>query len=254
MALAMARPWKHPRTGMYWLRRAVPADLRPLVGKREEKRTLGTRDPEEAKRKHVEALAELESRWAALRAGGLAPASVAGTPRSLTEVEAQELAAWMFDHWIRRHRDNPSEQRFWRADLYDRLWRPPTFSGTSLIQAGAVQAASADDYKLKELEQWCLDEADTLAFVKELVLDETSRLKLARAIAGAVQRASQRLALMAQGHYEGLQSFPSSGTIVPHRPKSALPSAPVLSRSRRCSTGGQQRSGPQLKRSTSGNV
>jgi hypothetical protein len=47
----------------------VPEELRALVGKREEKRTLGTKDPTEAKRLHAAALAELEARWASLRAG-----------------------------------------------------------------------------------------------------------------------------------------------------------------------------------------
>ena len=40
MPLAMARPWKHPKTGIYWLRKRVPEDLLRLVGKREEKRSL----------------------------------------------------------------------------------------------------------------------------------------------------------------------------------------------------------------------
>lgn len=61
MPLAMSRPWKHPDSGVYWLRE--PEDLRALVGKREEKRSLQTRDPQEAKRRHTEALAELENRW-----------------------------------------------------------------------------------------------------------------------------------------------------------------------------------------------
>ncbi|MCK1712801.1 MULTISPECIES: DUF6538 domain-containing protein [unclassified Bradyrhizobium] len=78
MPLAMSRPWKHPNSGVYWLRKGVPEDLRALVGKREEKRSLGTRDPIEAKRKHAEALAEIEERWANLRAG----------PKVLTEREA----------------------------------------------------------------------------------------------------------------------------------------------------------------------
>jgi len=53
MSLAMARPWKHPNSGVFWLRRRVPDDLRQLIGKREEKRSLGTRNPEEAQRRHV---------------------------------------------------------------------------------------------------------------------------------------------------------------------------------------------------------
>jgi hypothetical protein len=37
----MSRPWKHPKTGVYWLRKRVPDDLRTAVGKSEEKRSLG---------------------------------------------------------------------------------------------------------------------------------------------------------------------------------------------------------------------
>jgi hypothetical protein len=54
----MSRPWKPPDRGVYWLRKGVTEDLRALVGKREEKRSLQTRDPVEAKRRHAEALAQ----------------------------------------------------------------------------------------------------------------------------------------------------------------------------------------------------
>jgi len=40
MPLAMSRPWKHPNSGVFWLRKGVPEDLRKIVGKREEKRSL----------------------------------------------------------------------------------------------------------------------------------------------------------------------------------------------------------------------
>jgi hypothetical protein len=79
MPLAMSRPWKHPQTGIYWLRKGVPEALREAVGKREEKISLRTRDPVEAKQRHAEALAEIEKRWANLRAG----------PTSLTERECE---------------------------------------------------------------------------------------------------------------------------------------------------------------------
>jgi hypothetical protein len=59
--LAMSSPWKHPKTGIYQLRKAVPEDLRKLVGTREEKVTLNTRDPVEAKQRFAKALAELEA-------------------------------------------------------------------------------------------------------------------------------------------------------------------------------------------------
>jgi ABC-type glutathione transport system ATPase component len=106
MPLAMSRPWKHPNSGVYWLRKGVPEDLRALVGKREEKRSLQTRDPVEAKRRHAEALAEIEERWANLRAG----------PKALTEREAHHLAAVVHDRWLQQHADNPSQQTAWNVD------------------------------------------------------------------------------------------------------------------------------------------
>ena len=47
--VCMAHPWKHPKTGIFYFRRAVPVDLRGKLGW-EIKFSLGTRDPNEAKR------------------------------------------------------------------------------------------------------------------------------------------------------------------------------------------------------------
>jgi integrase len=52
----MARPIKHPKTGIYYFRRAVPSDLRDKLGW-EIKKPLGTKSPVEAKRLFV---AEME--------------------------------------------------------------------------------------------------------------------------------------------------------------------------------------------------
>lgn len=51
MVLPMARPYPHPKTGVYWLRKAVPAPLRAAVGKREMVQSLGTKDAREARAK-----------------------------------------------------------------------------------------------------------------------------------------------------------------------------------------------------------
>lgn len=53
MVLAMARPFKHPKTGVYWFRKAVPKDLQEVLGEREEKRTLRTKDLAEAWTAHA---------------------------------------------------------------------------------------------------------------------------------------------------------------------------------------------------------
>jgi hypothetical protein len=90
MTLPMSRPFKHPNSGVYWLRKRVPDDLRSVVGKREEKLSLRTRDPEEAKRLHAQALVELESRWANLRRGG----------RALSKDQIESAAALLFDFYL----------------------------------------------------------------------------------------------------------------------------------------------------------
>jgi hypothetical protein len=90
MTLAMSRPWKHPNSGVYWLRKRVPDDLRALIGKREEERSLGTRNPEEAKRRHAQLMTELDERWKNLRAG----------PRNLTEKEAHEIGARIYERYV----------------------------------------------------------------------------------------------------------------------------------------------------------
>ena len=41
---------RHPRTGGYWFRRRVPDHLRPIIGRREITKTLGTKSLAEAKR------------------------------------------------------------------------------------------------------------------------------------------------------------------------------------------------------------
>lgn len=53
MVLVMARPFRHPITGIFQYRKRVPDALRSIVGKREEKVSLKTRDPAEAKIAHA---------------------------------------------------------------------------------------------------------------------------------------------------------------------------------------------------------
>jgi len=44
----MSSPWKDPRSGIYYIRRGVPANLKEQLGS-VYKRSLETRDPTEAK-------------------------------------------------------------------------------------------------------------------------------------------------------------------------------------------------------------
>jgi hypothetical protein len=65
----MAQPWKHPKTGTYYSRKAVPTELRTALGKVEWEASLKTKDLSEAKRRYLGAAAEYEEAAAAARRG-----------------------------------------------------------------------------------------------------------------------------------------------------------------------------------------
>ena len=49
MTLRMCSPYRPNSSTYYWVRKRVPKDLIPLLRRRELKRSLGTRDPHEAR-------------------------------------------------------------------------------------------------------------------------------------------------------------------------------------------------------------
>jgi integrase len=204
----MSRPWKHPNSGVYWLRKGVPAELRKLVGKREEKRSLGTRDPLEAKRRHAEVLAEIEARWANLRAG----------PKTLTEREAHQLAIAVHDRWLRQHLENPSQQTAWNVDLADRLFAPPRLlKSYDILDPEFERSMDQDSLQISSMEKWCFEIADECLTAHGTRTDAANRRVLAGAIAAALQRASLTLASLAKGNMPSANFFSTAGSSV-HSP------------------------------------
>lgn len=213
MVLAMSRPSRHPKTGIFWLRKRVPSDLVTRVGRAIEYFSLGTREPTEAKQRHAEALSRLEARWSELRRDEGADASGAAVNasearRSLSEREAGERAQWMYTHWLGLHRENPNQQCFWPTDLYRHLWRPlngciaAREDGRVTVRAALNFAQAA---KVGELEAWCRDQAETVLALHDIEADEASALRVAKAVAAQVQRASLTLATLARGEPEAGQ-------------------------------------------------
>lgn len=188
MALAMARPWKHPKTGIYWFRKRVPDELRARIGKTEEKQSLGTRDPAEAKIKQLEVLAAVEKRWANLKAG----------PRTLSEREAHAMAHVAHDWWLARYRDNPSQQP-WPVELGAKLFPAPPELWDELPPFDPWKM-DPDTSRITELETWCLREADAGLAQRGLEVGEASRQIYAKAIGAAMLRASLTLVEMAKGY------------------------------------------------------
>ncbi|WP_373291765.1 DUF6538 domain-containing protein, partial [Bradyrhizobium guangdongense] len=201
MPLLMSRPWKHPKTGIYQLRRAVPEDLRALVGKREEKVSLQTRDPAEAKQRFAKALAELEVRWANLRAG----------PKPLTEREAHHLALAEHDSWLQAYSDNRSQQTKWDVRLGD--WVFGARGSSPLVEPGSFRSDSSQEWlKIRLMEHDCLETANRYLVAHGLSADWQSRQTMARAIGAAIQRACLALAKLARG--EGLTQFAFSPAVM----------------------------------------
>lgn len=61
--VAMVKPYRHPKTGIFWIRKVIPERLRPQFGgRREFKVTLRTREPQEAKLLASARLIEFEHR------------------------------------------------------------------------------------------------------------------------------------------------------------------------------------------------
>jgi hypothetical protein len=105
MTPSMTRPLE--ACGYYWFRKRVPDDLREAIGKREERFSLGTRDPNEAKRLHAVKLAEVEERWSNLRRG----------QRPLSPEDIAREAAAIGDH-VRRQLDaDPYQAVKWDVEV-----------------------------------------------------------------------------------------------------------------------------------------
>jgi integrase len=85
----MAQPTKHPKTGIYQLRRKVPDELREALARREYKRSLDTRDPNEAKARFAAAWVESD------RVFALARAQLTGEA-TYSRADAQQLAGRWF--------------------------------------------------------------------------------------------------------------------------------------------------------------
>lgn len=212
----MSRPWKHPNSGVYWLRKRVPDDLRALIGKREEKRSLGTRNPEEAKRRHAQLMTELDERWKNLRAG----------PRNLTEREAQEIAATIYEQYVAKHSENPSEQTFWNVRIGENLWAnkpmPRLVDEKTMLEF--INAYDPDEPKKYEMKNWCLNVAQQELDSHGLAANSNNKTKLAHAISTAMQNASLTLARYTRGdfttesHSSGRritkQLFPKDGSTI----------------------------------------
>jgi integrase len=189
VALRMASPWAHPKTGIWYLRRAIPLDIRGVLGKREEKISLATRNVAEARRLFPHVNAEVERRWAGVRE------NLARTPpppelRVRTQKQATALAGVFYRRIVDANEYEPGAPSRWDAELRkDQYTRSPSermpglppspqMFGFDPISVARRRFAPAIDELLREI---------------GLVIDEESRIKVAKAVARAFEDAHARL-------------------------------------------------------------
>jgi hypothetical protein len=129
----MTQPTRHPKSGVYRVRQAIPADLKEtamrLYGVRGEFTVnLDTRDPAEAKRRAPAALATVQGKLQAVRRAMVAPPA---PPRVLTERDVQALAGTFYRQRIADDGDDPGGVENWEGvglSLAGRIDDDPTSS------------------------------------------------------------------------------------------------------------------------------
>lgn len=169
MALRMANPWKHPKTGVYYFRKRVPSDLVAVLGKSEHKVSLRTKDPATAKALFAEKWTEFEKLEKFARA----------VPEPLPFKTIVGLAGEAYRHLIRLTDTEPGETIFWDVAL-ERIDR---------------EASSGN------LEGWYGPTADEILTKHGLKADGDSRERLLSEIHKAVRQGAEVARRKSEGDY-----------------------------------------------------
>lgn len=218
MVLRMARPVKHPKTGIYQFRKRVPDALRSLIGKREEKISLGTRDPAEAKIQHARVSAEVEARWRQLAEG----------TQSLSTKQAEAIAGEIYHSMITQYEDNPDQIPGRLGSLLlDRHFQKSRPVRLHVLGANP----DLTNAMLKKLEQHRNDKAiEDWLFRHGLILDPDSHVKVRAAVDRSILQAREQLGRMASGDYRpdpNANRFPPAEVIRPKRKKASGANSPT---------------------------
>ncbi len=102
--LCMARPWRHPKTGKLYFRKAIPEHLRKAAGMREFKRSLNTSDAREGRKRHSAIAGEYDALIERLEAPPVPTAeaeevqTIAVTPGDLHAL-AGDLWRWLLERY-----------------------------------------------------------------------------------------------------------------------------------------------------------
>lgn len=170
MALQMARPFKHPKTQIYYFRQRVPTDLRPLLGDKIISWSLRTKDPDQAKVLNAGAVMKQARVWERHRK----------QPEPLPHAQIVALSGILYRDVMASMELEPGEPSIWQA-----------------VQALLDRVAAAPD----GLAKWYGSEADRLLLEQGLVTDDHSRQRLLKELDSALRQAAEQQLKRAKGDY-----------------------------------------------------
>jgi len=187
MGLRMATFWKHPSSGIYWLRRRVPADLVAVVGRREEKLSLRTRDPAEARTAFFKAAYDLEARWANLRRGA----------KSVTHKEAVAIAGEFYRTLVSAHEDEPGDAKL----ILGRLLSDQVSAGSPEVRIVAAGNPAVTDRLLTRLKNQHRPAVEAYLKAPGELVDPASFERILGAVNVAIAQGREQVLRFAQGDY-----------------------------------------------------
>lgn len=204
----MSRPQKHPKTGVYWFRKRVPTDLIPVLGKREEKRSLRTKDPGQAKIEHARVSAGVEAQWQELRKG----------VQTLSQKQAHALAGEIYRVWVGAFEENPGPPERWEHVLAE------DDHATKVSGTGLYIGLTPAEVRVRKLEGRYGPMLKAILDKRGLRLDSSSYRRCLEAFAMAMRQASEHLERNARGDYRpdpDADRFPSAAALVKVPPVAA---------------------------------
>jgi hypothetical protein len=110
MDFRMIEPWKHPRSQVLWFRKRVPEKFVALLGRREIKFSLGTKDMGEVRLHSIEENLELERTWRDY---------AEGRPRG-HDLDYRQVVALVEEfstETIEKNQSNPGKVDAWEASM-----------------------------------------------------------------------------------------------------------------------------------------
>ena len=116
----MPSPYKHPKTGIYWVRKVVPRELRRLVERSELKASLQTKDPKLAKERVTAELDRFNATFESARS------RLSGTEPTLSARQVNAIIGTAYRRWLGEQGDGTGSRKAWQAELNElqRLFEP----------------------------------------------------------------------------------------------------------------------------------